>query len=244
MSGTRIKSPRKGFATWTVVGEPTIEELSERLWLVHGHLPDLPLGRMMAVVRMEDGRLLLHSPVALPEADMARIEAWGEVAYIVVPNRFHRLDAAPFAERYPAAEVVVPAGARARVEEVVPVQLTYDEFSGDGVVSLEHAAGVGAYEGVMTVRDETGVTLVFTDLFFNAEHGGGFYGLVLRVLGSTGGPRVTRLFRFFALEDKEALRLFLRRQAATEGLVRVVPGHGAVITDAPAAVLSELAERL
>lgn len=226
------------------MGEPTLEQLSERLWLVRGHLPRMPLGRIMVVVRMADDRLLVHSPVALPEDLVARLDRWGELAYIVVPNRFHRLDARPFVDRYPEAQVVAPAGARTRVEEVVPVQLTYDEFSGDAVVSLEHADGLASYEGVMRVRDEAGTTLVFTDLLFNLDHQPGLFGLLFRMLGSTGGPRVTRLFRSIALKDKEALRAFLLRQAAIEGLVRIVPGHGQVITEAPGSVLAGVAERL
>jgi hypothetical protein len=231
-------------STWTVVGEPTIEETNERMWIVRGHVSRMPLGRYMVVVRMEDGRLLVHNAVALPEADMKRLEAWGEVAYLVVPNGFHRMDAKAFADRYPNAKVVAPTGARAKVEEVVPVDLTYERFEGDGVVSLQHAAGIDEKEGVMTVTAKDGKTMVFTDLLFNVPHQRGLIGLVIRLMGSTGGPRVTWLFRKVALRDKEALRGFLQRLSGTEGLVRLVPGHGLVIDEAPSQTLAAVAERL
>lgn len=239
MADERAKAPEP----WTVVGEPAIEEVSDTLWLVRGHVPRMPLGRTMVVARMEDGRLLVHNAIALPPADQKRLDRFGELGYIVVPSAFHRIDARRYAERYPDAEIVCPAGAKAKVEERVPVDLTYDQFEGDSIVSLRHAAGVGDKEGVLTVNDH-GKTLVFNDLLFNLDHLPGIFGLLSRVIGSTGGPRVTWLFRRTSLQDKEALRAFLQRLSATEGLVRVVPGHGKVITEAPAQTLAAVAESL
>lgn len=240
MADERAKAPEP----WTVVGQPTIEEVSDTLWIVRGDVPRLPLGRTMVVARMEDGRLLVHNAIALPPADQRRLDAFGELGYIVVPSAYHRIDARRYAERYPDAEIVCPAGAKAKVEELVPVDLTYDLFEGDSVVSLRHAAGVGDKEGVLTVTDRGGKTLVFNDLLFNLDHIPGLFGMVSRIIGSTGGPRVTWLFRRAALADKEALRAFLQRMAATEGLVRVIPGHGKVITEAPGKTLAAVAERL
>ena len=94
------------------------------------------------------------------------------------------------------------------------------------------------------VRRSYGKTLVLNDLLFNLDHIPGFFGMVSRIIGSTGGPRVTWLFRRTALKDKELLRAFLQRMAATEGLVRVIPGHGKVITEAPGKTLAAVAERL
>lgn len=244
MADERARASGKDAEAWTVVGEPAIEEVSDTLWIVRGHLPKLPLGRTMVVARMEDGRLLLHNAIALPPADQQRLDRFGEIGFIVVPSGYHRLDAKRYARRYPDAEIVCPAGARAKVEEVVPVDLTYEQFEGDSVVALRHAAGVGDKEGVLTVSDSGKRTLVFNDLVFNLDHLPGLFGLVSRMLGSTGGPRVTWLFQRTTLKDREALRGFLQRLAATEGLVRIVPGHGKVITDAPGKALAAIAERL
>lgn len=244
MADERASASGKDAGAWTVVGEPAIEEVSDTLWIVRGHLPKLPLGRTMVVARMEDGRLLLHNAIALPLVDQQRLDRFGEIGFIVVPSGYHRLDAKRYARRYPDAEIVCPAGARAKVEEVVPVDLTYEQFEGDSVVALRHVAGVGDKEGVLTVNDAGKRTLVFNDLVFNLDHLPGLFGLVSRMLGSTGGPRVTWLFQRTTLKDREALRGFLQRLSTTEGLVRIVPGHGKVITEAPAKTLAAMAERL
>lgn len=60
------------------------------------------------VVRLPDGGLWVHSP-SEPTAEVcAALDALGEVRWIVVPNRFHHLQAPATATRYPQAQVVGP----------------------------------------------------------------------------------------------------------------------------------------
>jgi len=95
----------------------------------------------------------------------------------------------------------------------------------------------------MIVRSETGTTLVFNDAVFNMPHGRGFPGFIFRyITGSTGGPKVTRLFRVLAVKDKAAFRDHLNRLAETPDLVRVIVSHHEPITDQPAETLRRIAE--
>jgi hypothetical protein len=64
------------------------------------------------VVRLSDGGLWVHSPVAPTDEVCAALDALGEVRWIVVPNRFHHLHAPATAARYPDAQVVAPASVR------------------------------------------------------------------------------------------------------------------------------------
>ena len=216
----------KAFDRWRVLPHGTIQELTENLWCVDGSVPNMTLNRLMVVVRLGDGRLLIHNPIALEGEPMRRIEAWGEVSLLVVPNGFHRLDAAAFKARYPGARVVCPAGSRKKVAEVVAVDMTYDEVREDGGVALEHLDGVRKVEGVLRVRSEDGVSLVLCDAVFNMPHQRGLPGLLLRLMGSSGGPRVTRLMRLLAVKDRRALRAHLERLAETPDLRRVLIMHG------------------
>lgn len=66
------------------------------------------------VVRLPGDALWVHSPCA-PTGDVcAALDALGEVRWIVVPNRYHHLQAPPTAARYPKALVVGPKSAEAR----------------------------------------------------------------------------------------------------------------------------------
>src|SRR5690349_17702869 len=115
----------RAFDKWTVLGHRPIEKLSGNLWRVEGDLDGIALKRVMVVVKLSNGRLLIHNPIALGADPMRELEAWGTPAYIVVPNGYHRLDARIFKQRYPDALVVGPSGHQKKIEQVVPLDLTY-----------------------------------------------------------------------------------------------------------------------
>lgn len=227
---------------WKVLPHGAIEKPSPRVWRIEGSLPDMPLKRVMTVVRCSSGELLVHNAIALGAETMAEVDAWGPVRTILVPNGFHRLDAPAFAARYPEAKVLCPPAARAKVEEVVKVSGVYADFASDAAVSLHLLDGVGDAEGYVRVEDESGVTIVMNDLVFNMPHLPGMQGFVLKhVTASTGGPKLTRVSRFFLVKDAARVRAQLEALAATPRLVRVIVSHHEAITDDPAAVLRRVA---
>jgi hypothetical protein len=228
---------------WRVLRHGPIERLESNLWTVTGTLPGMSLKRVMTLVRLEDERIVIHSAVALEDDAMDEIEAWGRPAVLLVPNGYHRLDAPAYLSRYPDLEVLCPKGSRSKVEEVVRVDGDYGDFVGDASITVEHLDGVRKAEGVVTVRSGSGSTLIFNDAVFNMPHGRGVPGFIFRhITGSTGGPRVTRLFRVLAVKDKAAFRDHLRRLAETPGLVRIIVSHHLPISDDPEAVLQRVAE--
>jgi hypothetical protein len=228
----------KANTTWKVLPHQPIEELGENLMRVEGDLEGMPLKRVMTIAKRADGGLVVHNGIALGDDAMKRVDAWGEVTAIVVPNGWHRLDARVYKDRYPEARVYCPAGSRKQVEQVVPVDGTYEQFPADEAVSFVTLDGVGAREGVMVVRSTAGTTLVLNDLVFNIEHGKGLGGLVVRyIMQSSGGPKVSRVTRWFVIKDAAAVRAHLLRLAETPGLVRVIVSHGRVIEGDAAAAL-------
>jgi hypothetical protein len=66
------------------------------------------------VVRLSGGALWVHSPCTPTDEACAALDALGEVRWIVVPNRFHHLEAPATAARYPNALVVGPQSAQLR----------------------------------------------------------------------------------------------------------------------------------
>jgi hypothetical protein len=197
--------------------------------------------RVMTLVRLEDGRILMHNAIALDEPSMARIDAWGEVAAIVVPNRFHRQDAAIMQARYPRAKVYAPASAVRAASKATPCAGTYADIPRDASVAVREIAGIGSREGVIIVRSADGVSAVFCDTVLNVPKLTGVMGMVLYPTGTLSVPRVTA--RLFA-KDRKALRADLERVAAEDGLVRVIPGHGDVVATDAARRLGEAAARL
>jgi hypothetical protein len=202
---------------WKALPHAPIEKLSENLWRVSGSLPRMTLRRTMTIARRGDGRLVIHSAIALDETAMKAIEALGTPAYLIVPNGFHRKDAPAFKRRYPELTVLAPRGARDKIVKVIPV------------------------DGAMLVRSADGMTIVLGDLVFNMDRKKdplGFFFTTL--LGSAPGPRISRLVKALMVKDRAALRSDLARLAATPGLVRLIVAHEKVAhgADASAALIS------
>lgn len=234
----------RAHTTWTVWPHRPIAKLSDRLWRVEGDLAGMPMKRVMTIARRGDGDLVVHNGIAVGEAELAEITRWGRVRVIVVPNGYHRLDARVFHERFPDALVVCPAGARKKVEEVVPVSGGYEDVQADPAVELQTLAGTKQREGVMLVRGADGTSVVVNDVIFNMPHVRGIPGFVLRrITGSTGGPRISRLARLAIVSDRAALRAHLERLAALPDLRRIVVSHHEMIEHEPANVLRAICDR-
>lgn len=234
----------KGFTTWTVLPHEPWVRHEENLWTLSGMLPRGGLKRRMTVVRLADGRLVIHSAVAMDDASRAAMEAWGPPAFLIVPNRFHRLDARTFKDRWPAMQVIAPPAAAKYVREVVPVDGGLELLPRDPSFVGELLGGTGEREGVYVVKSGAAnerVTLIFNDALFNLGRGKGFGGFVTRLIASAPGPRVTRIARLFLFDDLVAGRAHYERLANVPGLYRIVVSHGRVIEENPGDVLRAVA---
>ncbi|RYZ02715.1 MAG: hypothetical protein EOO73_30605 [Myxococcales bacterium] len=236
----------KAHTSWKVLKHGPLEQLSDNLWRVQGALPGMSLERVMTVVQRGDGSLLLHSPIALNEAQQAELESLGPIAVLVVPNGGHRLDAPAYKQRYPRALVFCPPQAKSRVQEVVAVDGTYLDYADDGVVRFEVLEGVAEAEGAMIVRSRDGQSVVLNDVVMNMDKKKDLLGYFFTtVLGSAPGPRVSRLSRLVYVKDQPALRAHLERLAALPGLARLIVSHEKVAHgEAAAAALRQAATYL
>lgn len=242
--GGRVAKP---FNEWTVLPHGELTQLDDRLLVVSGTLRMPPMGnveRRMTVVRLEDGRLVVYSAIALGEEHMKTIESFGNLAYLIIPNDLHRMDVKPWKDRYPAMTVVAPAGARAKVEQVVPVDVSSVSFS-DPSVQFLTVAGTEEREAALSVETSTGTTLVLNDLIFNLANREGLTGWLFKAIGLTGDePHIAAPVRWREIKDKRALRAQLESWAALPGLQRIIIAHGHMITDDPRGVLARIAEDL
>jgi hypothetical protein len=218
----------KPLDTWKVFPHRPIETMSPNVWRIEGDLPGANGTRVMTVAKRTDGKLVVHNAIALDDPQMKELDEFGEVAVIVVPNGFHRLDAGIFAKRYPNAKVVCPEGAKKKVEQVVKVHTAYDDKSiGDDDVRFEHLEGTNRGEGVMLVRSADGETVVLNDAINNLPKMGGFFGFIL---APTGRASVPRIARWMMIKDKPAFRAHVERLAKQSNLKRVIVSHGAVMS--------------
>lgn len=228
-----------GEDAWRVLPHGPIERLAENLWWVTGTQKGMSLKRIMTIAKRTDGKLVIHSAIAMSDDDMRKLEALGEPAFLVVPSRFHRIDAPRYKRRYAGLRVYAPRGGLKAIESKVQVDGTYEDYPADDAVRLERVEGLGDEEGVMRVKSEDGTTLVFNDAVFNMDRPRDAIGYVFTaLLGSAPGPRVSRTAKLVLVKDQPAFRNELERLAETSDLVRVMVAHEKVAhgTDAAAAL--------
>jgi hypothetical protein len=237
----------KPHTDWTVLPHGKLKRLERNLLSVSGMMNMPPMGevsRRMTIVRLEDGRLVVYSAISLDEIEMKALESYGAPAYLIVPNDIHRMDAKPWKDRYPTLKVIAPAGAREKIQEVVPVDATEVDF-GDPAVHFMTMPGTGDKEAVLVIESASGTTVVLNDLIFDLPNRPGFSGWLFKTLGMTGDePHMTFPVKLKQVKDKAAVSAQLEDWARLPNLQRVIISHGAIIADAPSAVLKRISSEL
>ncbi len=231
---------------WKVLPHGALTAIDDNVWTVTGtiHMPVGDFERRMTVVRLRNGGLVVYSAIALDEDEMARLDAFGSLAWLVVPGDDHRLDAKIWLQRYPSTHVAAPAGARNKALEVVPVESTSPDF-GDTNVRWVTVPGTREHEAALVVRGAKGTTLVINDLIANLRREHGFTGWMLRLMGFAGDePHIPGVRRLAMVKDANALADQLLAWSEIGDLHCILVSHGEPIVDDPRGELRRLSESL
>ena len=231
---------------WKVLPHGKLSEIDQNILTVTGdiRMPMMSLPRRMTVVRLNGSRLIVFSAIALNEDEMTGLEAYGRPAFLIVPSDKHRLDARPWKNRYPAMQVVAPEGARAKVEDVVPVDTVAPEFD-DPNVQFVAVPGTRGHEAALVVRTPNGTTLVLNDLVGNIRSEPGSRAWLLQLAGFAGKEaQIPRVVKMVMIKDANALRAQLTQWAEIESLKRILVSHGSPIEENPRQTLRDLASSL
>jgi hypothetical protein len=234
------------FQQWKVLPHGKLSEIDENILTVTGdiRMPMMSLPRRMTVVRLTGSRLIVFSAIALNEDEMARLETYGRPAFLVVPSDKHRLDAKPWKNRYPMMQVVAPEGARAKIEDVVPVDTVAPRFE-DPNVQFVAVPGTRGHEAALVVRTPNGTTLLLNDLVGNIRNEPGSRGWLLQLAGFAGKEaQIPRVVKMVMIKDASALRAQLLQWAEIESLKRILVSHGSPIDQNPRQTLRDLAGSL
>jgi hypothetical protein len=183
----------------------------------------------MTIVRLAEGGLWLHSPIAIDDAAAAEIDALGPVRHIVAPSLMHHLFARPACERWPQAELHAPASLaikrpRLKIDRPLAEDSRWSEMA---IVAI---AGAPKLDEFVFVHRPSG-TLIVTDLLFNVHEMAGMMSpLILRMVGAWKKLAQSRIWRV-GIEDQAAAKASAERLIALE-FTRLVPAHGEVVEGA------------
>ena len=208
-----------------------MRQLAENLWVVERPMRffGVELGTRMSVVRLPDGSLFLHSPVALDDALEADLLRLGTPSFAVAPNRFHHLFIADYRRAFPQVELHAAPGLVDKRRD-----LTFDALLSDepaprwrGHIDQELFAGFPLVGEVVFCHRATR-TLLTCDLAFNIGASAPWSTrLAFRMAGSFGRLGPTLMERLF-IRDRAAARQSLERILAWD-FDRVVVTHGEVL---------------
>lgn len=215
---------------WTVNGP----EVSYRLWGL-----TLPCPTRMTIIRLPDGGLWVHSPVACTPDLVAAVEALGPVAAIIAPNVVHYTHLADWARAVPQASVYGLPGLASRVPGIAFTALDQPPTARwDGSIG-RHVVALGSFTEAVFLHRATG-TLIVTDLMQNFEVGrirNPLVRAVMRLGGATaanGRPSIE--IRLAALAHRNAMREGVRQMLAWKPS-GIILSHGACYrTDARAEI--------
>src|SRR5215831_19759706 len=85
----------------------------EYLTVVGVRLP-LPFSTRMTVVRLKNGDLFLHSPIAFEATLAGLLQSMGRIGHLVSPNQFHYAHIGEWSRAFPDAVTWASPGVRAR----------------------------------------------------------------------------------------------------------------------------------
>ena len=232
---------------WQVMPHDELTQVDEDMLSAAGEI-HMPLGvfpRRMTVVGLSGDRTAIYSAIALDEPEMARIEALGTPAILIVPSDGHRMDAKIWKARYPDILVVAPPGAQEGVAEVVEVHATNDVLD-DPDVDFLTVPGTGDHESALIVRRAGGTTIICNDVIGNVAHPKGLGAQIMgRLMGfGVSHPQVPRVIRHRIIDDDAALAAQFENWANDPALRRIIVSHGDIIDHDPAGVLRALAKDL
>lgn len=121
-----------GVGVYAPLGVP--HAIAEDIWTVDGPLErmpyligSIPFPTRMTVVRLADGDLWCHSPVALDDALRSQIEALGRVRHLVSPNKIHYAHIGAWQRAWPDTVAWASPGVRERAaSQHIDVQFQQD----------------------------------------------------------------------------------------------------------------------
>jgi hypothetical protein len=205
--------------------------ITDGLWSITRPLRFLGLetGTRMTIVRLSDGRLWVHSPVALDDRLRAEVDALGEVAAIVAPSRFHHLYVGDWRKAYPnAVRACCPGLERKRPD------LSWDRILGDTPEPEWRADIDQVFFGARSLENEVvffhraSRSIILVDAIFNfGQHESAVTRWVSLLLMGGWAPGTTLLERLI-IRQRAAAREQVDRMLAWNG-ERIVLAHGAII---------------
>lgn len=183
----------------------------------------------MTVVRLSNGTLLVHSPIRIDDALAKEIDALGDVACIVAPNRWHHLFFGACAERYSKARTFAAPGLTEKIPTLRSDEVLTDTAPNAWANEFEQLVVQGAPKmSEVVLFHKQSRTLIVSDLLFNVVRPANFMTKVLTTLMGTRGKLAKSRGWSMMMEDRAAFDASVRKVLAWD-FDKLVMAHGDIV---------------
>ena len=196
-----------------------------------------PFSTRMTLVRLADGSLWCHSPIAPDDALFAAVDALGTGRHLVSPNYIHYAHIPAWQARYPQVTAWASPGVRERAAKN-RINVRFDADLGD--TAPPAWAGQIAqteFRGSRVMREidffhVASRTLILTDLIENIETAKmrGFWKLVMKLAGNHDPAGKAPIDMRATFTDRAAARASLQQLLAWQP-ERIILAHGRCYTE-------------
>jgi len=206
-----------------------MNEVAPGLWTLHYPLSVLGTnhGRTVTVIRLDSGKLLVHSMGPFTAADLTAIRGLGEPAWLAEVMLLHDTYAKEGRAAFPGLPFLGPEG----FEKVVgfPVEpLLPAPPEWEGQLRVIRLAGAPRLEEHLVLHIPSR-TLIVADLVFNfrPDESGWNRFFHRHLAGFHRYPGMSRIFKW-CIADRAAFRASVGEVLAWD-FDRIIPGHGEII---------------
>lgn len=221
-----------------------MKQVAENVWMLRYPLPILgnDFGRNVTIIRLQSGKLVIHSTAPFTAADIEKIRQLGDPGWLLDATLFHDSFAKEGCRSFERVPYLAPPGFR-EVAEVQTRPLCPAPNEWNGELDVFPLAGMPkVQEHVLYHRASR--TLIVCDFFFSFRHGGSTWmRFALRyLLRLKNGVGMSGFFRFM-IKDRAAFVESVRPIVSLD-FERIIVGHGDPIEhDAKRVFREELARR-
>lgn len=215
-----------------------LKEIDQNIWVAEQKLKywGLEVGTRMTVIRLENGEIVVISPIKVDELTINQINEIGKVNIIIAPNLYHHLSISKFKSVYSDAKVFAAPGLESKRQDIKidkildrgkigsKDEIEYFLFEGFQILDLKGASPLN--EIVFLHRESQ--TLILTDTAFHFDESFSITTqLTMRLIGG-----------YKKLEPSILEKLATREKAKVKNSIqkvlewdfeRVIMAHGTII---------------
>ncbi len=209
-------------------GSARLRQLADGLWVTEGpqRFFGVELGARTTIARLDDGTLLVHSPIEPDDSLLNEVSALGRVAQLVAPNCFHHLHLGKWKDAFPEATLHLAPGLQRKRADLDGRTLSAERPLWGATLEQLALDGLPALNETLFFH-RASRTLIATDLAFNIdERSPPLTRFAFRLAGTYKELSPTFLERLL-VRDRAMFRASLERMFAWP-FERVIVSHGAV----------------